>query len=131
MEKDLGAKAIEAATLTDSLTTIKNTKLKKTAAGKFPIAGLSVDDERAYYKAVPLSQRSTGELTRIGMAIACSQKPELRIVFIRNASILDQEGLAAVQKYAASKDYQLILEMVGDGKHAKSEIYIEAGEIQE
>ncbi len=131
MEKDMRDKATQAATLTDDLTAIKNTKLKRIAAAKFPIAGLTVDDERAYYKGIPLAQRSTGELTRIGMAIACSQKPELRIVFIRNASILDEEGLAAVQKYAAAEDYQLVLEMVGDGKEAKSEIYIEAGEIKE
>lgn len=76
----------------------------------FPIDGLAFGDNMVMFQGLPLQQASTAEQIRIAMAIATDLNPKLRIVCIREASFLDEEGLKIVAEMAAASDMQVWLE---------------------
>lgn len=54
--------------------------------------------------------------------------PKLRVIFVRDGSLLDKEGVKAILEMAAAKDYQVWMEYTKDEKGMG--IYIEDGEIK-
>ena len=103
-------------------------KQEKTAAAKFPIAGLGLNDEMVTYQDKPFSQLSTGEQIRISTAVAMALNPKLKVILVREGSLLDKNGLQAIIEVAKEKDYQLWIERVADDKQVG--IYLEDGEVK-
>jgi len=99
--------------LTDEIEEIDRTKATKIAEAEYPIEGLSVDDEQVLYNDVPVSQLSSGEQIRVATAVAMALNPTLRVICVREGSLLDDEGKQAMQDLAAERDYQLWMEVVG------------------
>jgi len=59
--------------------------------------------------------------------MAMAQHPELRVMRIEDASILDAESMAMLKGLAADNDYQLWMEVVDES--CEVGIYIEDGEV--
>ncbi len=102
-------------------------KQNKIAAAAFPIEGLGLDDETVIFDGKPFSQLSTGEKIRVSTAIAMAMNPRLKVLFVRDGSLLDKEGIDQIKSLAKEKDYQLWMEIVSDNKGVG--IYIEDGEV--
>ena len=102
---------------------------KKTAISeaKFPVDGLSFDKGSVLYKGVPLSQSSSAEAMSVSVAMGIAMNPDLRIMLIRDGSLLDDDHMEALEKMAAESDLQVWLEKVGDA----GSVVIEDGEIKE
>ena len=115
--------------LEDGMMKIDIEKDKRLKEAKFPIEGLSLTDECVTFNSKPFSQLSTGEQIRVSTAIAMALNPELKIILIRDGSLLDAEGLKTVIDIAKGRDYQLWIEKVADEKGVG--IYIEDGEIKQ
>jgi len=113
--------------LDKEISDIDQTKEMLVTAAKFPIEGLGITDEYVTYGGQPFSQLSTGQQWKISTAIAMALNPKLKVVLIREGSLLDKEGLQAVVDLAKEKDYQLWIEKVSDD--AGVGIYIEDGAI--
>lgn len=103
-------------------------KDQKIKAAKFPIEGLGITDACVIYNGKPFSQLSTGEQIRISTAIAMALNPALKIILIKDGSLLDKEGMKAITEIAKDRDYQLWIEKVMDEKGVG--IYIEDGEVK-
>lgn len=105
-------------------------KAAKIAEAKIPVKGLAVTDDGAdiLYNKIPFDQASSSEKMRVAMAIGAAQNPKLRVLFINDASLLDKDALAEVEKFAEEKDLQCWLERVSDKKTGKGTVYIEDGE---
>jgi hypothetical protein len=72
---------------------------KTSLLASVPVAGLSVDaSQRVLYNGVPVSELSTAEKVKVGAAIAVSQNPKAKIILVDDASLLDQDNLALLQK---------------------------------
>ncbi len=95
---------------------IDSERIKRIAAAVYPIAGLGFGEEGevAFY-GVPLSQASQAEQIRVSMAIAQAMNPQLRVVLVRDASLLDRRSMAMVAEMADASGTQLWIERVGDG----------------
>ncbi len=115
------------ARLEDRMMKIDLEKQEKIKAATFPIDGLALDDEKVTFKGIPLKQISTGAQIRVSTAIAMALNPMLRVILIREGSLLDEDGLKAIMDTAASKDYQLWIERVSSDKSVG--IYLEDGAI--
>lgn len=102
-------------------------KEKALAKAKVPVDGLSIEDEYITLGGVPFQDVNSGEQIETAVRIIAALKPRLRIVHIRNASLLDDEAWARVEKLADELDLQVWAESVGDG-HGDA-IVIEAGEV--
>lgn len=95
---------------------------------KYPIPGLEAQDEGVYLDGVPWQQASGAEALAASVAIGFALNPELKILLIRDASLLDQENLKLVADMAAEAGGQLWLERVGDGDEVS--VVIEDGEVR-
>jgi len=114
----------------------KKVTLISTAAEKLPIPGLTFDSESVYYNGEPFSQCSQGEQIRVSVAIGMALNPKLKILLIRNGSLMDADNMAIVKDTAAKEGYQLWIERVagrdaGGGKPADCSVFIEDGEVAE
>lgn len=117
-----------AQSLTADMEALEREKVDKVKSCKFPVEGLSVSDESVLFEGVPFGQLSDGRKIRISAAIAMALNPSLRIILVREGSLLDAKGLAAIVEMAKEKDYQIWMERCDES--GKIGIYIEAGEIK-
>lgn len=101
---------------TDEIAAVMAERATMLAAAKFPVEGLSFSsDGGVTFSDLPLSQASEAQRIRVSMAIALASNPQIKLVLIRNASLLDEESLAMVYEMAESAGAQVILEIVGSG----------------
>jgi energy-coupling factor transporter ATP-binding protein EcfA2 len=78
-----------------------------------PIAGLTFDDDgEVLFNGVPFDQASGAEQLRVSMAIAMAGNPKLRVLRIKDGSLLDAQGMAIVAEMAREHDYQFWIERV-------------------
>jgi DNA repair exonuclease SbcCD ATPase subunit len=132
--KDLRAKLDDAQQQADAHTQIldelKADKAAVLAAAEYPVEGLGFDGDGVTYNGVPFAQCSAGERLRVSTAIAMRLNPKLRVILIRDGSLLDDASLDAIQAAAAQDGYQVWLERVADEGKAGA-ILIEDGEVIE
>lgn len=91
---------------------------------KLPLENLSINDDGVYLDGILFSELSTAEQIRASMAIAMSQNPELRVMFIKEGSLLDEDSLKIVNDAAIANDYQVWMECV----HAPDDVGVEIHE---
>jgi DNA repair exonuclease SbcCD ATPase subunit len=118
----------EADSLADAIKEIDAQKSAGLAAAKFPIDGLGFDESGVTYQGVPFKQASGAEQLRVSLAMAIALNPRLRVIRIADGSLLDSDNLALVEAAARENDYQVWIEMVGDGDGRG--IVIEDGEVK-
>lgn len=117
VEAELGTVIDESERLTKYIDEIDELKADATANAKYPIDGLAVADDGVRFKGVPLAQASGAEQIMVSAAIGFALNPELRVLPIRDASLLDKESLRALAEVAEQHDGQVWLEVVSeDGK---------------
>jgi len=100
----------------ESITTSKNEMMEK---AKFPIKGLAFDEETVTFNNIPFDQISQGERIKISVAMGLVLNPKLKILLIRDASLLDKKNLEMIAKMAEKMDAQVWLERVGTGKECQ------------
>jgi DNA repair exonuclease SbcCD ATPase subunit len=94
---------------------------RKEALGKakMPIEGLSIETAgktaMVYYGGVPFEQASTAEQLKVSTAIAMAANPTLRVLRIKDGSLLDDDSMALLDQLARAEDFQLWIERVGTG----------------
>lgn len=87
------------------------------AAAKLPVAGIEFGDGAILMNGLPFDQASDAEKLRASVSIAMAMNPKLRVVRVRDGSLLDEDGLALLAKMADDADCQVWIETVrSDGK---------------
>lgn len=110
------AKQKQADALTAQLDSIEAEKTKAITEAKYPIPGLSFDTEgNVLFNGIPFSQSSSADQTKVSIAIGLALNPKLRVLLIRDGSLLDEESLAMVADIAAKNDAQVWVERVSTG----------------
>ena len=61
---------------------------------------------------LPLDQASDEEQLRVGCSIAAAGNPTLRVIRIREGSLIDDQHLAGLREWAEGTDYQVWIERV-------------------
>ncbi|KKM85993.1 hypothetical protein LCGC14_1283460 [marine sediment metagenome] len=102
-------------------------KAEALSKATFPIPGLSFGDGGVLYNGFPLDQCAASEQLKVSMAIGMALNPELRIMMVHDASLLDRGNMEIVEQMAADKDYQFWLEVVDESK--KLGVVIEDGQV--
>lgn len=103
------------------------------ANAKFPTEGLSFSESGVLLDKMPFSQANTARQIRASMDIAIAMNPKLRVVIIRNASLVDSEGRAEIARIAKEKDVQVWEELLTEDAEgdAKCSVVIVDGSIKE
>lgn len=79
-------------------------------AANFPDPLLSVDDEQVLYDGVPFTQVNSAKQIGIGFDIATLAQRELKLGFIKNGDLLDDESLAEIEARAIERGYTILVE---------------------
>lgn len=111
MEQKIAA-AAEAQHFTDEIERLTQERATAIAGAVMPVEGLSFGDGEVLYNGLPLSQASGAEQLRVSVAIAMAGNPKLRVLRIKEGSLLDENGMALVAQMAEAADFQVWLERV-------------------
>ncbi len=76
---------------------------------------------------VPFDQASAAEQLRASTAVAMALNPRLRVILIRDGSLLDTDSMKLLAQLAADNNYQVFIERVAGDKPAG--IVIEDGRV--
>lgn len=118
--KALEAKSTEYATKLTAIIKAREDALK---AAKFPVPGLSIDQEgHVIFMGNPLKQCSSAEQIRVGIALAAAANPKLKVAFIRHGSLLDAKSMQLVAEIASQHGMQIWIERVEDNSPAAIQI---------
>jgi DNA repair exonuclease SbcCD ATPase subunit len=99
------------------------------ASAKMPVEGLGFGDGEVLWNGLPLSQASDAEQLRISVAIAMQMNPKLRVLRIRDGSLLDSNSMKLLEDMLDAEDYQAWVERVEeDGKVG---VVMEDGSVKE
>jgi DNA repair exonuclease SbcCD ATPase subunit len=113
--------------LTEQITKIDDQKRSMLEQASFPVEGLGFDEDGVLFEGVPLEQASQAQRVRVSVAMGLAMNPQLRVLLVRDASLLDDGSMAMMATMAEEADAQLWLERVGDGDEGA--IIIEDGAV--
>lgn len=126
IEADLAAAKAEAERLTYEIGNLDADREQAIAKAEYPVPGLAFTADGVTLSGIPLEQASSAEQLRVAVGIGLALNPELRVLLIRDGSLLDDDSLAVLQEMAEKHDVQMFIERVGV---AGASVVIEDGEI--
>lgn len=109
----------ESKALTQAIETRDTEKRAAVAAAAMPVPGLGFGDGFVLMNDIPFEQASDAERLRVSVAIAMAANPKLRVIRVRDGSLLDPEALQLLGEMCTANDFQCWIETVaGNGKDA-------------
>ena len=110
----LASAADEVNRLTAAISEVDSAKQAALVSASFPVPGLSFDETGVLFNGIPFEQASSAEQMRASTAIGLAMNPQLRVMLIRDGSLLDKQGLELLAEFAATNDAQVWVERVDD-----------------
>ena len=101
--------------LDDSVKKLKTSKTEVFATeGALPVAGLAFDEDQITYKGLPFveGQQPSSTLIGVGVNIAMAMNPNLKVIVIKDGSLLDKKMYKYILGLVEKKGYQLLMEQV-------------------
>ncbi|MCW3101460.1 MAG: hypothetical protein JWL77_7078, partial [Chthonomonadaceae bacterium] len=106
----LAVKKQQATALTTELAAIDKKKADGLSAAVFPVEGLSIDDTGITHNNIPFKQINGAMQIVVAFDLFTQDKPDLRLIFIKNGDLLDATSLAGIEKIAVERSYYVIVE---------------------
>lgn len=123
------SKTADAETLTNSLASLDAEKEKKISEAKYPIEGLKYDAANGVtFEGIPFSQCSSAKQLKISVAIGLALNPKLKVLLIRDGSLLDDGNMQVIAQMAKDAGAQIWMERVGTDAHTS--VVIEDGHVK-
>ncbi len=127
----------EADQLSKDIDASNDRKMKAIEKADLPVEGIGFGDGFVTLNGVPFDQASTAEQIRAGCEMGMAANPRLRVIMIREGSLLDDDAMKIVAELAEKNDYQVWIEtvqsdspgavVIEDGQ-VKAEEFVEAAE---
>lgn len=111
-EKALHTAQTHANELTKQMQELQTQKKSAIEAAKLPVSGLEFGEGELLLNGVPLAQLSAAEQLKLSMDIAMAENPQLRVVLLKDASLLDKESMEYIRARAEKEGYQVWAERV-------------------
>ena len=119
--------------LDKALDTVREERVSLIQKANMPIPGLSFDDTGLLYNDLPLSQCSDGEKLMVSLGISMALNPTMRVLMIKDGSLLGAKNRAILAKMCEGKDFQcwteIVMDKAGYERDGGSGILIEDGEM--
>jgi AAA domain len=107
----------EAKALTTQMAERQREADAKIAAASLPVPGLSLTtDGGVRLNDLPFDQASDAEQLRTSIALAMALNPRLKVIRVRDGSLLDSDGMELVRLMAKERGYQVWIESVSHGE---------------
>jgi DNA repair exonuclease SbcCD ATPase subunit len=115
--------------LTNTMRARAEEKQRAITEAEMPVSGIGFGDGEILLNDVPFNQASDAEQLSTSVAIAMAMNPRLRVIRIRDGSLLDDESMARLVQLATDRDYQVWIETVSAGKPGA--VVIENGTVKD
>lgn len=119
----------ESKALTKAIDDREEEKREAIAAAALPVEGIGFGAGFITLNGQPFDQASDAEQLEASIAIAIAQNPRLKVIRIRNGSLLDADAMKVVAAMADKHDCQVWIETVSSGRDGA--FVIEDGELVE
>lgn len=123
--------------LTRDIDRIKAEAQGAIAGADMPIDGLSIDQGVVHLQGIPFAQASDAQQLQASIGIAMALNPKLKVIRVRDGSLLDDDAMTTLTEMAEKHDYQIWIERVDssgtigfvmeDG-HLKGQVFEKAAE---
>jgi hypothetical protein len=114
--------------LGESLNSLRDRRAKMIEEAEFPIKGLSFGDDEVLWQGLPFNQVSNADQIRASVAIGMATNPRLRVMRIKDGSLLDSQSMKIIAEMAKDEDFQIWIEVVDES--GKVGIFLEDGEVK-
>lgn len=121
--EQLNAQRAKSAALTEAMEAREKERNAALAQAEMPVEGLGIQidedgDARLTWQGLPFDkdQISTAAQLRVSTAIGMAANPELRVLRIKDGALLDSESMKLLAELADAEDFQLWVEVVGEGE---------------
>ncbi len=104
---------------TGTICAINSQKKTMLENAKFPVPGLSFTDENVILNGIPFDQASTAAQLRVGVAIGLAMNPQLRVILIRDGSLLGEKSMKMLTEMIKDNDAQVWIEQVSNDDQVK------------
>lgn len=115
--------------LTKQLADLDRDAARAIELADLPVRGLEIRDDAVYLRGVPFNQASDAEQLRASMALGMAANPKIRVLRIRDGSLLDEDAMQIIREVAADEQFQIWIERVGTNGGPEA-VIIENGEIR-
>jgi len=128
LSDQLQVKTAESAAMTARINKVDSQKADMLSKADMPVDGLSFGEDGITFNGIPFNQCSGAEQLRISLAMGLAANPTLKVILIRDGSLLDEDSLKLVGDMAEEADAQVWIERVGEGEEVS--VIISDGEVQ-
>lgn len=128
LEADADALEKEYSGLSVKIQMLDTEKASAIETAKLPVPGLSFGDDDIMLDGLPFDQASTARKIRVSTALLMALKPDLRVLLVREGSLLDKDARAALEADAKANNFVVLMECVSEEVGAGG-VVIEDGEI--
>lgn len=97
---------------TRRINAIDREKQEAIETAPFPVDGLGFDEDGVTFNGLPFEQASSAEQIKVSVAIGMSLNPDLRVLMVKDGSLLDSDSMEALREQAEANDYQILVEAV-------------------
>ena len=82
---------------------------------------------------MPYAQASSGEKIKVALAIAMASNPVIRVIHIKDGSLLDDQSMRIVRQMLSEHGFQAFVERVGEADKLTdpATVIIEDGQVKE
>jgi hypothetical protein len=98
--------------LSKKLEEIASKKREALQSAKWPVAGLSLDDEGVLLNGLPIEQANKATRVLTSAKIGMAMNPKLRLMVCTSGSDLDLDTIELLDKLLKESDFQMIVEFV-------------------
>lgn len=106
---------------------LKDRKRNIFALNHLQVKGLTFDEDQVLYNNLPLddNQQASSTIIGVGVKIAMLMNPNLKVIVIKDGSLLDKDTANQILKMINKYGYQLLIEMVSWDKEEMQINFIE------
>ncbi len=114
--------------LTHQIEAVDEEKGRRLAEAKYPVPGLSMSEDGAVlFNGIPFEQASTSDRIRVSVAMGLSLNPKLKILLVRDGSLIGEKKLQVIEEMVREAGAQLWLEMMQEEPSGRTTVFIEDG----
>lgn len=109
---DLRTAAARAQSLSDKIDECDAEKQRLLESAKFPVKGLSFTEAGILFDGIPFDQAASSTKRRVSVAIGAALNPTLRVMVVKDGSLLGTKGIDQLRELAKEHDLQIWIEVV-------------------
>lgn len=95
--------------LTEAIEDVDMERAARLEALKFPVDGLSLDGDEILFDGLPLSEAGRATQQTVCLEISAALNPLVRAIFIPEGGVYDEDGPAAIARWAKDRGYQVFM----------------------